>query len=196
MVRCRARWRRQAGRQAGRPLGLKRAMQYGMHGGFIPAGPARTEGVPGVRCRHQVKARLEVLGLAADLARRGLRRQRPPQHAWRSAARRRWVQILGGRGVYPGVVGAAGRGRARLGGAEAGQTWEREPLAAHHAWSLAVRSSPSRAQRPPAPTTPQRPPQAAAFPRSLWLCPGLRTHGGRSVSPLCARCTAAGRAEA
>ena len=68
-------------------------------------------------------------------------------------------------------------GRVRRGRAEAGQTWGREALAAHPAWSLVVRSSPSRAQRPGAPTTPQRPPRALALPRSLWLCQGLRTRG-------------------
>ena len=85
-------------------------------------------------------------------------------------------------------------GRVRRGRAEAGQTWGREALAAHPAWSLVVRSSPSRAQRPPAPTTSQRPPQAAAFPRSLWLFQDLRTRGGGSISCLAsARCAAAGR---
>ena len=78
-------------------------------------------------------------------------------------------------------------GRVRRGRAEAGQTWGREALAAHPAWSLVVRSSPSRAQRPPAPTTSQRPPQAAAFPRSLWLFQDLRTRGGGSNSCLVAR---------
>ena len=113
----------------------------------------------------------------------------------------------------PSTPGAARRGGGRRGASVANRGWTpallqatpeaspawrgeggvegRAALAAHPAWSIVVRSSPSRAQRSQAPTTPRQQPRAAASPRSLWwLCQGLRTHGSGSHL---ARCAAAGR---
>ena len=114
----------------------------------------------------------------------------------------------------PSTPGAARRGGGRRGALVANRGWRtpappqatpeaipawrgeggvegRAALAAHPAWLIVVRSSPSRAQRSQAPTTPRQRPRAAVSPRSLWwLCQGLRTHGSGSHL---ARCAAAGR---
>ena len=110
------------------------------------------------------------------------------------AARRRGGRrgaSVASRGVaYPGTAAGYSRGEPGVAGRRRGVEG-RAALAAHPAWSIVVRSSPSRAQRSQAPTTPRQQPRAAASPRSLWwLCQGLRTHGSGSHL---ARCAAAGR---